>query len=115
MSESVIDIPTFNGLREVGDADFINELIDTFLEDAPHMLNELRQSLEENNAERFRRTAHSLKSNSNTFGALVLADLAKELELIGRDNQLDRVDDKLQELSTEYARVETALRGIRNA
>jgi HPt (histidine-containing phosphotransfer) domain-containing protein len=115
MSESVIDIPTFNGLREVGDADFINELIDTFLEDAPRMLNELRLSLAEGNTERFRRTAHSLKSNSNTFGALVLADLAKELEFIGRDNQLDRVGDKLQELSMEYTRVETALRGIRNA
>jgi HPt (histidine-containing phosphotransfer) domain-containing protein len=115
MSESVIDIPTFNGLKEVGDADFINELIDTFLDDAPRMLNELHLALAEGNAERFRRTAHSLKSNGNTFGALVLADLAKELELIGRDNQLDRVGNKLQELSMEYTRVETALRGIRNA
>ncbi len=32
---------------------------------------------------RFRRTAHSLKSNSNTFGAIALGAIARELELTG--------------------------------
>ena len=32
---------------------------------------------------RFRRAAHSLKSNSNTFGALALGAMARELELAG--------------------------------
>jgi HPt (histidine-containing phosphotransfer) domain-containing protein len=115
MTETVIDMATFNNLKEIGDADFIKELIDTFLEDAPHMLDDLRRALADNNAELFRRTAHSLKSNGNTFGALALADLAKELEFIGRDNQLDKVGDKFKILSAEYAKVETALKGMRNA
>ena len=115
MSEPVIDQSTFDSLKEIGGADFINELIDTFLEDAPHMLDELGQALAEKNAEQFRRTAHSLKSNGNTFGALGFADLAKELEFLGRDNRLDEVGDKFEILSTEYAKVETALKGMRNA
>ena len=115
MSDSVIDPSAFNGLKEVGGADFINELIDTFLEDAPRMLEDLGLALANNNAELFRRTAHSLKSNSNTFGALALADLAKELELIGREDQLDTVGDKLDKLSAEYVKVESALKGMRNA
>jgi HPt (histidine-containing phosphotransfer) domain-containing protein len=115
MPESVIDMSIFNGLKEVGDADFIKELIDTFLDDAPRMLKELRQALAGNNVELFRRTAHSLKSNANTFGALVLAGLAKDLELIGRDNQLNAVGDKLEKLTAEYAKVESALKGMRNA
>lgn len=115
MSESVIDLPTFNSLKEVGGADFIIELIDTFLEDAPHMLNDLNKALADNNPDLFRRTAHSLKSNGNTFGALAFAELAKELEYLGRDNQLDVAGDKYKNLTAEYAKVEAALKGMRNA
>jgi HPt (histidine-containing phosphotransfer) domain-containing protein len=115
MSDPVIDQSTFDSLKEIGGADFINELIDTFLEDAPHMLDELSQALADKNAELFRRTAHSLKSNGNTFGALAFAELAKELEFLGRDNQLEAVGDKFKSLSAEYAKVETALKGMRNA
>jgi HPt (histidine-containing phosphotransfer) domain-containing protein len=115
MSATVIDLKTFNTLKEVGDADFINELIDTFLEDGPHMLRDMDRALNENNPELFRRTAHSLKSNANTFGALEFAELARELEFLGRDNQLDAAGDKLKILSAEYAKVETSLKGMRNA
>ncbi len=47
------------------------------------MLDDLRRSLAAQNADQFRRAAHSLKSNSNTFGALTLGAMAKELELTG--------------------------------
>jgi len=115
MAKTTIDPSTFDNLKQMGDADFIRELIDTFLDDAPHMLKELSQALAARNAELFRRTAHSLKSNSNTFGALALAELSKDLELMGRDNRLEAVGDKLEKLAVEYARVETALKGMRNA
>ena len=57
------------------------ELVDTFLEEAPRMLDELRAALAAKDADRFRRAAHSLKSNSNTFGALKLGAMARDLEL----------------------------------
>jgi HPt (histidine-containing phosphotransfer) domain-containing protein len=47
----------------------VRELVDTFLAEAPSMLADLRESLASGEAERFRRAAHSLKSNGNTFGA----------------------------------------------
>ena len=115
MAESVIDLPTFNALKEVGGADFITELIDTFFEEAPRLLNDLRQALADNNAELFRRSAHSLKTNGNTFGALAFAEQAKELEYLGRDNQLDAVGDKVEVLSAAYEGVEAALKGMRGA
>ena len=59
MSEPVIDQSTFDSLKEIGDADFINELIDTFLEDAPHMLDELSQALADKNAEQHQSMKHS--------------------------------------------------------
>ena len=71
--------------RHTTGAEFVGELVDTFLEEAPGMLAELRSARADGNAERFRRAAHSLKSNGNTFGALSLAALARELELKGLD------------------------------
>ena len=52
---------------------------------ARHAGRAAQRSRRRDDADRFRRAAHSLKSNSNTFGALRLAALARELELNGLD------------------------------
>jgi histidine phosphotransfer protein HptB len=114
MTGTVIDPATFNELKEVAGADFIHELIDTFLSEAPLILADLNKALAEGNAELFRRSAHSLKSNSNTFGAQNLAQLSKELENYGRENQLANVGNRLELLDAEYGRVELALKGLRD-
>ena len=72
MNAAVIDPATFAELQDTAGAEFVAELVDTFLEEAPGMLAELRSARAEGDAERFRRAAHSLKSNSHTFGALSL-------------------------------------------
>ena len=110
MSEPIIDPATFAELQETAGADFVSELVQTFLEEAPAMLQELRDALASGNAEGYRRAAHSLKSNSLTFGARTLAALAREQELGGlaaapRSNALDA-------LAQEYARVADALREL---
>ncbi|HZY43885.1 MAG TPA: Hpt domain-containing protein [Anaerolineae bacterium] len=110
MADPVIDPTTFQSLIAGTDSAFVMELIDTFLDDAPTMLNDLRQSLAEKNAEVFRRAAHSLKSNSASFGALHLSTQAKELELLGKAGDLAQVGDKLTALTTEFDRVQVALR-----
>ena len=69
MNESAIDKAVYAELQETTGAEFAAELMDTFIEEASGMLAELRRARAENHAERFRRAAHSLKSNSNTFGA----------------------------------------------
>ena len=65
---SVIDKAAFDELKQMSGADFINELIDAFLDDAPHMISEMQAALATKDVESFRRNAHSLKSNANTFG-----------------------------------------------
>lgn len=93
----VIDKMTFEELKQLSGADFINELIDAFLDDAPNMIHEMETALAARDVDSFRRNAHSLKSNANTFGATELAGLAKELEMMARENNL-RVGDRLENL-----------------
>lgn len=108
----VIDKATFEELKQMSGADFINELIDAFLDDGPHMIGQMEAALTAGDVESFRRNAHSLKSNANTFGATELGALAKELEMMGKEKNLN-VGDRLQILREEFKRVDEELRGMR--
>jgi HPt (histidine-containing phosphotransfer) domain-containing protein len=115
MAEPTIDLATFKALEETAGADFVKDLVATFLEEAPMMLDDMRGALAARDAEKFRRAAHSLKSNSNTFGALTLGAMAKELELAGLQRALERNPEPLAALVQEYSRVAAALDALRHA
>ena len=114
MTEPTIHRPTFEELKDTAGADFVVELVDTFLVEGPVMLDELRRALAAKEADKFRRTAHSLKSNGNTFGALSLGAMARELELSGMD-PAKASDAKLDALAAEYSKVAAALTELKNA
>jgi hypothetical protein len=63
---ATLEAGTMDGLRELGSEDFLVEVIDTFLDDAPALVATLKTSRERGDAEELRRTAHSLKSNGQT-------------------------------------------------
>lgn len=109
----VIDQAIFDELKHLSGEDFLNDLIDAFLEDAPHMLRNMHTALAAKETQSLRRNAHSLKSNANTFGATELAMLAKELEFMARENNLD-TGNRMKVLEEAYARVADALRELRS-
>jgi len=108
----IIDKATFEELKQMSGADFINELIDAFLDDAPNMINQMEAALATRDVESFRRNAHSLKSNANTFGATELGALAKELESMGKENNLD-IGNRLEVLTEAFGKVAEELKGMR--
>ena len=108
MSNPTIDITVFTELQEAAGADFVQELVNTFLEEAPLMLKELRDAQATGLADVFRRAAHSLKSNSNTFGAMRLGEMARDLELGG----LITDTAPLAAIEAEYQSVAAALKEL---
>ena len=110
MTQALIDPHTFDELQANAGADFVIELVDTFAEEAPGLLTELRSALAAGAAERFRRAAHSLKSNSSTFGATGLADLARALELGGLPPNETGVDELARQLDTTLAALQALAR-----
>jgi HPt (histidine-containing phosphotransfer) domain-containing protein len=107
-----IDQATFEQLKQMSGADFINELIDAFLEDAPHIVQNMRTAMASGDVESFRRNAHSLKSNAYTFGATELGALAKELELQAKESNLE-VGDRFAVLNQALGKVVEELKGLR--
>jgi HPt (histidine-containing phosphotransfer) domain-containing protein len=115
MADVPIDRAVFAELEATTGAEFARELVDTFLAEAPKMQQELRRALTAGDADAFRRAAHSLKSNSNTFGARALGALARDLELGGLAAVREADGAPLDALAGEYARVAAALAELRNA
>ncbi len=81
MTDGPIDHEIFLELKDATGEDFAAELVSTFLDEAPGMIAELKAAAGEADADRYRRAAHSIKSNANTFGATALAEQAKKVEL----------------------------------
>jgi HPt (histidine-containing phosphotransfer) domain-containing protein len=110
--DPTIDRATFDALVATTGSDFVRELVDTFRGEAPRMLDELRDAHAKGDADRFRRAAHSLKSNANTFGALTLGILARELELGGLGPIRTAAGAPIDAAASEYARVSKALEDL---
>jgi CheY-like chemotaxis protein/HPt (histidine-containing phosphotransfer) domain-containing protein len=99
-------------LRELGGDEFLREVIETFLEDAPTLIATLRASLERGDAEELRRAAHSLKSNGQTFGAGDFAGLCRELEERAKRHELDGASGLIDRIDHEYGPLAGALEAL---
>jgi HPt (histidine-containing phosphotransfer) domain-containing protein len=96
-----------------GEFEYLEELIDSFLEDGPKLLEELQRYLADGDAAGVRRVAHSLKSNGADFGANGFSDLCRLLEELAKTGELDGAEALTAEIIAEYANVEGALQALR--
>ena len=106
-----IDPTVFAELQATAGADFVVELVQTFFEEAPPMIAELRAAQAVGAAERFRRAAHSLKTNANTFGATALGAQARELELGGLPADARAIDALQAQYDTTVAALKVLAHG----
>jgi PAS domain S-box-containing protein len=108
-----LDDDALKNLRELGGDDFLAEVIDAFLADAPGLLATLRQSLDDVSSEELRRAAHTLKSNGATLGAHGFADLCRTLEQRAKTGELEGAEKLVEEIEAEYRPLEAALAALR--
>jgi two-component system sensor histidine kinase/response regulator len=112
--ENVIDRTALHRLLESlgDDRDFFAELLGTYFDDSPQQIAAMQAALAAGKAEDLRRAAHSLKSNSKNFGALVLAEKCKELEEMGKAGVLDGAAGHIALVAAEYEKARAALEAI---
>jgi HPt (histidine-containing phosphotransfer) domain-containing protein len=97
------------------DRSLLTDLIDTFLSDAPGLVEAARRGLEHGQTDEVRRAAHTLKSNGATFGASSLSELSRQLEVLARSGILEGADELVARINTEYERVRIALETVRES
>jgi signal transduction histidine kinase/DNA-binding NarL/FixJ family response regulator/HPt (histidine-containing phosphotransfer) domain-containing protein len=76
-------------LERQGIAGVVGRTVAIYLEDAPLLLAKIRAAAEQPDADALKLSAHSLKSSSANIGALRLAGLCRELELLGASGRVD--------------------------
>jgi HPt (histidine-containing phosphotransfer) domain-containing protein len=108
---NVLDQATFEDLLDSvgGDTEFLAELVDTYLADAPEQIAALREAISASDVAAVVRPAHTLKSASASLAALGLAEQCRRLELSATAGSFAGAHDAIEAISDEFARVAEAL------
>ena len=111
----VLHLPALERLVETigDDRSLFTALIDTFLSDAPQLVEVARRGLEHGQTDEVRRAAHTLKSNGATFGATSFSELSRQLEALAKSGILEGADELIARIDAEYERVRIALETVR--
>jgi two-component system, sensor histidine kinase and response regulator len=87
----------------------LGKVIDLYLGSTPKLLDSMRTAAGSRDSETVRMAAHTMKSASANLGAIVLADLCRELEMKGRNGAIDGILPFVADVEEEYGRVKSAL------
>ncbi len=113
-SEISLEAAALQNLRDLGGVEFLAEVVDVFLAEAPALITSLRSSLERQDTDELRRAAHTLKSNGSTLGAAAFAELCRTVEQHAKDGRLDGVSQLVGRIEQEYRTLQEALASLRS-
>ena len=102
-------IKTIRDLQQPGKPDLLARVISLYLDDCPGLLNALRTSIDNSDAANVRQHAHRFKSGSANLGAIGLAELCKQLEYKGRNNDLEGAEALLSRIESDFRAVAVLL------
>ena len=114
--DGVVDAETIESLKSLcdpGDLTLFHDLIDTFLSDSPARLEAAQAAVATGDAEGMERAAHGLKSSSANMGALGLASLCKQIEMLGRGGQVAGAAELVARARSEFERVRAVFLRLR--
>ena len=106
-----IDAAVFANLVEMtgGDLAFIDELVDTYLDDGAAQIEALRAAVESGVVADLVRPAHSMKSSSLNVGALELGELCRALEEHARSGFVEDPVIRADAIKVAFADARAAL------
>ncbi len=114
MAEDLIDHESWEALKMMTEPDFLASLIDVFLSDSPEIIRQMQSGVAAGDIELVRRSAHTLKSNSASFGANRLAGAARELEMIAKNGTLEGATPKLEAVEREFIQLSPVILELKN-
>ena len=74
------------------DKEFLKELVEIFINDAPEHMSEIKEAVDSRNSEALVKSAHKLKGAVANFGKNATTHTAFKLETMGKENNLDGVE-----------------------
>lgn len=101
-TNEVLDMPTLRKWQEMlGGRESLQSVVRIFVKDAQSLFEGIEKGVVEENWKIVHRNAHTLKSTSANLGALRLASILEELELIAYENLTEDFPRPIQELTNK--------------
>ena len=97
MTQNYIDINAYSEMKEIME-EVLPELLKTFLDYMPGQLNDLNNAVNDNNPDLLFGIAHRMKSSSNSLGALGLAKICENIEMLGRAGSIEGASELSSQL-----------------
>ncbi len=101
--EGTIDL---EGLLERcgGSKDLVHKIAQKFAETGPGMVSQVREAITSQDSDAVYRAAHQLKGASATMGAVKLASVAADIEMLGREGNVPAAAERMPSLEAEFDR-----------
>lgn len=107
MHKQAIDHAVLDAIRALqlpDNEDLVGQIVQTYINDSADLMLMLAEAVRKGESEGVRAAAHSLKSCSGNVGARQVVDIARRLEMAGRQDERNEFEAVLVELKIELAR-----------
>lgn len=111
---TVIDELQIGGLAEAAGVDGVRYILDAFWTSTEELSAQLRAALAENDDHNVAQIGHTLKGSSANIGAARMADRARDIEMAGRQGQIDIAKEALNAFGQDVAETREAIENILN-
>ncbi|CBA14839.1 hybrid sensor histidine kinase/response regulator [Xanthomonas albilineans] len=119
LAQQVLEIEVLDELRDVVGNANTAQIVDTFLGDAPQLIQRMEQAVATTQDALLRDAAHTLKSSAANVGAQALSAAARRIEAGVRAGTLEHPTVEVSQVIAEFAQARLALKGylttLRNA
>ncbi len=104
--QKVLDHNTLETIS-LGDRDFLQDLLQTYIKDVEIRLNNLSNALRNKDVKKVILESHTIKGASLSIGANKIGEQALAIESLGKENDLAGVENKYNDLAEAYKEVRT--------
>ncbi len=104
-----IDPAQLDYLLSIGDMDFVQSIIESYLEDADEIMAAFRKSVDDQSVDDFRFHAHAFKSGAANVGANLLVETCSKLEVIGERDFRNRRFEYLEKVERQVHDIRACL------
>ncbi|MCD6160949.1 MAG: response regulator [candidate division Zixibacteria bacterium] len=91
------------------DIELLKEIIEVFSESYPELMTQIETAIKTENSKDLHEAAHSLKGMVGNFGAKAVFDIALNLEMMGKNNIMEKAEETFTKLQSEIVQLEEEL------
>jgi CheY-like chemotaxis protein len=104
-----IDLKALEKMMGADASEMVNSILPIFWDETDPLVQALKEAVSVRDSIRVREISHTIKGSCASLAITTLAELARQLEVIGREGNLASVDELLPPFLAEYGRVRGAL------